>query len=78
MGFPMASNLRKKLPKESTLYINDVDTAAVDRFVQEHTSYGPVKALSSAKAITEHSVISPLTLLIAGHYFYDCAKGVPC
>jgi hypothetical protein len=56
----MASNLRKKIPKESTLYVNDVDTAAVDRFVQEHTSYGPVKALPSAKAITEHSVIPPI------------------
>jgi 3-hydroxyisobutyrate/3-hydroxypropionate dehydrogenase len=58
MGFPMASNLRKKIPKESTLYINDVDAAAVDRFVKEHTSYGPVKILANAKEITEHSVIA--------------------
>jgi hypothetical protein len=54
----MASNLRKKIPKESTLYVNDVDQAAVQRFVQEHESYGPVKILSSAKEITEHSVIT--------------------
>lgn len=58
MGFPMASNLRKKIPKESTLYVNDVDQSAVQRFVQEHESYGPVKILSSAKEITEHSVIT--------------------
>jgi 3-hydroxyisobutyrate/3-hydroxypropionate dehydrogenase len=60
MGFPMASNLRKKIPKESTLYVNDVDAAAVDRFVKEHTSYGPVKVLATAKEITEHSV-TPLS-----------------
>lgn len=56
MGFPMASNLRKKIPKECTLYINDVDTAAVERFVKEHTSYGPVKVLTTAKEVTENSV----------------------
>jgi len=56
MGFPMASNLRKKIPKESTIYVNDVDQAAVERFVKELSEYGPVKALSTAKDITEHSV----------------------
>jgi 3-hydroxyisobutyrate dehydrogenase len=58
MGFPMASNLRKKIPRESTLYVNDIDQAAVERFVLEHESYGPVKVLPNAKAITEHSVIA--------------------
>jgi 3-hydroxyisobutyrate/3-hydroxypropionate dehydrogenase len=56
MGFPMASNLRKKIPKESTLYINDIDTTAVEQFLKEHDSYGPVKVFNSAKEITEHSV----------------------
>lgn len=53
MGYPMASNLRKKIPKGSTLYINDVNTAVVEKFVSEHSSYGPVKIVSSAKEITE-------------------------
>ena len=76
MGFPMASNLRKKIPKESTLYVNDVDTAAVDRFVKEHTSYGPVKVLSSAKEITEHSVpiFPPSSLLISR---IPSSQGIP-
>jgi len=56
MGFPMASNLRRKIPKESTLYVNDVDKAAVDRFVDENTVYGPVISLGTAKEITEKSV----------------------
>ena len=54
----MASNLRRKIPKESTLYVNDVDTAAVERFVKELSSVGPVKVLNTAKEITEHSVLS--------------------
>jgi 3-hydroxyisobutyrate/3-hydroxypropionate dehydrogenase len=78
MGFPMASNLRKKIPKESTLYVNDVDTAAVDRFVKEHSSYGPVKVLSSAKEITEHSVpIVPPSLLIQGYHLHHRTQGIP-
>lgn len=59
MGFPMASNLRRKIPKESTLYVNDVDTAAVERFVKELSSVGPVKVLNTAKEITENSVLYP-------------------
>lgn len=62
MGFPMASNLRKKIPKESALYVHDIDTAAVERFVKEHDSYGPVRVLNSAKEITEHSVSRTLFL----------------
>ena len=56
MGFPMAANLRKKIPKESALYVNDVDTGAVERFVKEYSSYGPVEILGTAKEITEKSV----------------------
>jgi 3-hydroxyisobutyrate/3-hydroxypropionate dehydrogenase len=58
MGFPMAANLRKKISKESVLYVNDVDTSAVDRFVKELSSYGPIKVCSTAKEITEKSVLA--------------------
>jgi hypothetical protein len=75
MGFPMASNLRKKIPKECTLYVNDVDSMAVERFVKEHASYGPVHVLRTAKEITENSVFDKLALwLIIGYNFLDCAK----
>jgi hypothetical protein len=59
MGYPMASNLRKKIPKESALYVNDVNQAAVQQFIAEHSAYGPVKPLRTAKEITEHSVSPP-------------------
>ena len=36
LGYPMVWNLQKKIPMESTLYINDIDTPAVEQFVQRH------------------------------------------
>jgi hypothetical protein len=76
MGFPMASNLRKRIPKECTLYVNDVDSIVVEKFVKEHASYGPVKVLRTAREITEYSVFGKLVpWLIAGYNFLDCAKG---
>jgi hypothetical protein len=56
MGFPMAANLRKKIPKESALYINDVDANSVERFVKEYSSYGPVEILGTAKEVAEKAV----------------------
>ncbi|GME24475.1 3-hydroxyisobutyrate dehydrogenase [Neofusicoccum parvum] len=35
MGYPMAKNLRAKLPKEDTLVIHDINTAALSKFKQE-------------------------------------------
>jgi hypothetical protein len=76
----MASNLRKKIPKESTLYINDVDTAAIERFVKEFSSVGPVKVLNSAKEITEHSVLEHQFVHTdnIGRHFLDCAQRISC
>ncbi|KAF2009927.1 hypothetical protein BU24DRAFT_427958 [Aaosphaeria arxii CBS 175.79] len=36
MGFPMAKNLRAKLPAEDTLFVHDVNTAATSKFLEEH------------------------------------------
>ena len=76
----MASNLRKKIPKESTLYINDVDTAAVERFVKEFSSVGPIQVLNSAKEITEHSVLEQKLVHTdnIGRHFLDCAQRISC
>jgi len=35
MGMPMARNLRQKLPKEDTLYVYDVNKAAIEGFKAE-------------------------------------------
>ena len=49
MGYQMAGNLRKKIPSSTTLYVNDVDVATCDRFVQEFDSFGPIQVVASAK-----------------------------
>ncbi|KAF2873368.1 NAD binding domain of 6-phosphogluconate dehydrogenase-domain-containing protein [Massariosphaeria phaeospora] len=37
MGFPMAKNLRAKLPTEDVLFVQDVNTAATKKFLEEHS-----------------------------------------
>ena len=81
MGFRMAANLRKKIPRESTLYVNDVDTSAVERFVKEYSSHGPIEILGTAKEITEKSVCPrkfSLQTLTAGCHIFHCAQGISC
>ncbi|KAI4671294.1 uncharacterized protein J4E88_009328 [Alternaria novae-zelandiae] len=36
MGYPMAKNLRAKIPAEDTLFVHDVNTAATKQFLEEH------------------------------------------
>lgn len=78
MGFPMATNLRRKIPKESVLYVNDVDKAAVERFVKEMGEVGPVKALDTAKEITEASVKTVITPSDAGCHLLDRTERLSC
>lgn len=56
MGYPMALNVRRKLPKSSTLYIYDLSTSALDRFVKEVGSEGEVVIASSAKEVVDNAV----------------------
>ena len=49
MGYGMATNIRQRLSKTSTLYINDVNTSACETFVKESKDYGPVEVCSTAK-----------------------------
>ena len=45
----MASNLRKKLPSSTTLYVFDVNQEPIQRLVKEFGGYGKIEAASSAK-----------------------------
>jgi 3-hydroxyisobutyrate dehydrogenase len=56
MGYPMALNVRRKLPKSSTLYIYDLSQSALDRFVKEVGSEGEVVISSSAKEVVDNAV----------------------
>lgn len=52
----MAKNLRERLPKSSTLYINDVVPTVLDKFVAEYSNLGPVVVCDSAAQIVAKSV----------------------
>jgi 3-hydroxyisobutyrate/3-hydroxypropionate dehydrogenase len=58
MGYPMALNVRRKLPKSSTLYIYDLSQSALDRFVKEVGPEGEVVIASSAKEVVDNAVRS--------------------
>ena len=55
MGYAMASNVRKKMPSSATLYINDINAAACERFKAEFSSYGPIEIVSTAREAAETS-----------------------
>ncbi|EXJ66153.1 uncharacterized protein A1O5_10769 [Cladophialophora psammophila CBS 110553] len=58
MGYRMASNLRKKTPKETPLYINDLNLETCKMFAEEHANFGPVHIVKSAKeAATQAKVL---------------------
>lgn len=49
MGYPMAINLRKKLPKSSRLIISELNREAVRRFVEETKDVGEVIAAQAPR-----------------------------
>lgn len=52
----MAMNIRKKIPSDSVLYINDVNSAACNKFVAEFGSFGNVKIVDSAREVAENAL----------------------
>lgn len=57
MGYAMASNVRKKMPHTSTLYVNDINVSACERFRSEYGNYGPIEIVSTAREATENSKV---------------------
>ena len=53
MGFQMASNIRKRIPSQSTLFIYDVFSSACTKFAEEYQHIGPIVAVNSAKEAAE-------------------------
>jgi hypothetical protein len=56
MGYPMAQNLRTKLPKDDTLFIYDINKAATEQFRKEMGA--GVEVSSGVEEVVEHSVSS--------------------
>lgn len=57
MGWGMAMNIRKKISSKATMYINDVNTSACERFKDETKDHGPVEIVSTAKDAATKSKI---------------------
>ena len=56
MGFPMARNLRAKIPKSSTLIICEVVEAQVKKFLAENESVGQLQIAKTPKEVAEQAV----------------------
>ncbi|KAJ4526258.1 hypothetical protein HRR83_001449 [Exophiala dermatitidis] len=61
MGYPMAKNLRAKIPEGDTMTVFDVNTASLEKFSQEATPTGVIVA-KSPREVVENSdnIISAL------------------
>lgn len=57
MGFAMATNIRKKLPPSSTLYVFDVYRPSCQRFVSEAGNLGPIEIAESVKAAVANAKV---------------------
>ena len=57
MGFAMATNIRKKISKNATMYINDINSKACQQFVKDTGEYGPIEIVDSAKDAASKSQI---------------------
>lgn len=57
VGYPMAKNLRAKMPKEDTLFIRDRNTEIMAKFVDEVGN--GVEVANSAREVAEKSVRRP-------------------
>jgi hypothetical protein len=54
IGYPMAKNLRAKIPVEDTLFVHDVNTAATKKFLEEHPQ--GVQVTANVREVAEKAV----------------------
>jgi hypothetical protein len=54
LGYPMARNLRAKLPAEDTLFVQDINTAATKKFLDENPQ--GVRIAGNVRELAEKSV----------------------
>jgi 3-hydroxyisobutyrate dehydrogenase-like beta-hydroxyacid dehydrogenase len=54
IGYPMAKNLRAKIPAEDTLFVHDVNTAATKQFLDEHPQ--GVRVAENVREVAEKAV----------------------
>lgn len=60
-GYPMARNLRAKIPAEDTLFVHDVNTAATKQFLDEHPQ--GVRVAENVREVAEKAVCCTISVL---------------
>lgn len=79
MGWGMATNIRQKLSPHATMYINDINIDACERFKTEFDSTGPIEIVSTAKEAATKSRILVSIVPAAEHVrqvYLDAETGV--
>ena len=79
MGYGMATNVRKKLSNNATMFINDVNTSACERFVTELSEHGPIEIVKTAKEAASKSPVLISIVPAADHVrqvYMDKENGV--
>lgn len=79
MGYGMATNVRKKLSKDSTMFVNDVNLEACERFVNELKSHGPIEIVKTAREAASKAPILVSIVPAAEHVrqvYLDKENGV--
>lgn len=56
MGFPMARNLRAKIPRSSRLVICEVVEAQIQKFLTENKSQGEIQVAATPRDVAEQAV----------------------
>lgn len=70
MGFPMAQNLRHRIPRQSHLIINEINESAVEKFLKETQPNDNILAVSTAKEVAQQADII-ITMLPKGPHVYS-------
>ncbi|KKA20218.1 hypothetical protein T310_5761 [Rasamsonia emersonii CBS 393.64] len=64
MGYPMAKNLRAKIPASDTLIIRDVNKDVMQRFVEETKTAGSVEIADNPREVAEKAVSKGIFFII--------------
>ena len=53
----MASSIRRRMPSTSTLWINDINASACSRFASQHSSFGPIEIVPTAREAADNASV---------------------
>src|SRR4051794_23279314 len=85
MGFPMARNLRAKMPSSSRLIICEVVEARIKKFLTENEGKGEIQVARTPREVSEQAVRQNakykallLLRLWSGYHHHNASEGPTC